>query len=494
MKSIGIDVGTSFIKVSLLEVESGRCLGTSTCPESEMPVHAERPGWAEQDPDMWWKNVGLCLKNLDDRYSLKDVKSIGITYQMHGLVCVDKKGKPLRKSIIWSDSRAVEIGAKAFKKIGKEECLTRLLNSPGNFTASKMAWVKQNEPEVFSQTYKFFLPGDYIAYKLTGDMSTTDSGLSEQILWDFSEDAPARFVREHYGIPASYVPAHKSSLGVQSLTSAEVERTWNIPKGTPVSYRAGDQPNNAFSLNVMEEGEVAATAGTSGVVYGITSKSVADDLSRVNQFLHVNHHRDNPHYGVLLCINGTGILNAWIRRNLLSGMSYDQMNKEASKVPAGSEGLLILPFGNGAERMLENRYTGVQMSGLDLNRHHRGHFVRAAQEGIAFSFRYGIEIMKEMGMQPGVIRAGEANMFLSPVFIKTLASLTGATIELYNTDGALGAARGAAWGAGLYKSRRECFSGLEKVRTQKPEPSWEEPLEKAYITWKKQLESILSNV
>ncbi|HRW95682.1 MAG TPA: FGGY family carbohydrate kinase, partial [Bacteroidales bacterium] len=256
MKSIGIDVGTSFIKVSLLDVESGRCLGTATCPETEMPVEAIRPGWAEQDPDMWWENVGLCLKNLDDRYSLKDVKSIGITYQMHGLVCVDKKGIPLRKSIIWSDSRAVEIGAKAFKKIGKEECLTRLLNSPGNFTASKMAWVKENEPEVFSQTYKFFLPGDYIAYKLTGDMSTTDSGLSEQILWDFLEDAPARFVRDYYGIPASYVPAHKSSLGVQSLTSAEVERKWNIPKGTPISYRAGDQPNNAFSLNVMEEGEV----------------------------------------------------------------------------------------------------------------------------------------------------------------------------------------------------------------------------------------------
>ncbi len=494
MKSIGIDVGTSFIKVSLLDLKSGNCIAASTSPETEMPVHAERPGWAEQDPDMWWENVSRCLKQLDDNYSLKDVKSIGITYQMHGLVCVDKNGNTLRKSIIWSDSRAVEIGAKAFKEIGKEECLTRLLNSPGNFTASKMAWVKENEPDVFFKTFKFFLPGDFIAYKLTGDMSTTNSGLSEQILWDFREDAPAGFVRDYYGIPASYVPAHKPSLGIQSLTSAEVEKQWNIPAGTPVSYRAGDQPNNAFSLNVMEEGEVAATAGTSGVVYGITSKSTADPLSRVNQFLHVNHHRDNPHYGVLLCINGTGILNAWIRRNLLSGLSYDQMNTEASGVPAGSEGLLILPFGNGAERMLENRFTGVQMSGLDLNRHHRGHFVRAAQEGIAFSFRYGIEIMKEMGMQPGVIRAGEANMFLSPVFIKTLASLIGATIELYNTDGALGAARGAAWGAGLYKNRQECFSGLEMVRTQKPEPSWKAPLEAAYIAWKKQLESILSNV
>ena len=363
-----------------------------------------------------------------------------------------------------------------------------------NFSAAKMACVSANEPEVFERTYKFFLPGDYIAYKLTGDISTTESGLSEQILWDFKEDAPAEFVRDYFGIPASCLPQHKPSLGVQCHTSLQMEKQFGIPKGTPVSYRAGDQPNNAFSLNVMEAGEVAATAGTSGVVYGITDKSVADQRSRVNQFLHVNHKQNDPHYGVLLCINGTGILNAWVRRNLVPDLSYDQMNREAAVVPPGSDGVLVLPFGNGAERMLENRFTGVSFCGLDLNRHGRGHFLRAAQEGIAFSFRYGIEIMKQMGMEPRVIRAGKANMFLSPVFSGTVATLSNATIELYNTDGALGAARGAAWGAGLYLSREACFSGLELVQTQEPKPSWKDPLEEAYLQWKNQLETILSNI
>ena len=494
MKSIGIDVGTSFIKVSLLDVKTGQCLASFTYPAAEMPVKAVRAGWAEQDPDMWWDNVCWCLKALNTEYGLKDVGAIGITYQMHGLVCIDREGRPLRDSIIWSDSRAVEYGALAFENIGKEKCLARLLNSPGNFTAAKMAWVRANEPEVFERTIKFFLPGDYIAYKLTGDISTTESGLSEQILWDFKEDAPAEFVRDYFGIPASCLPQHKPSLGVQCHTSLQMEKQFGIPKGTPVSYRAGDQPNNAFSLNVMEAGEVAATAGTSGVVYGITDKSVADQRSRVNQFLHVNHKRNDPHYGVLLCINGTGILNAWVRRNLVPDLSYDQMNREAAVVPPGSDGVLVLPFGNGAERMLENRFTGVSFCGLDLNRHSRGHFLRAAQEGIAFSFRYGIEIMKQMGMEPRVIRAGKANMFLSPVFSGTVATLSNATIELYNTDGALGAARGAAWGAGLYLSREACFSGLELVQTQEPKPSWKDPLEEAYLQWKNQLETILSNI
>ena len=494
MKSIGIDVGTSFIKVSLLDVETGRCQASYSFPSAEMPVKAVRTGWAEQDPRVWWENVGWCLKEMNGKHGLKDVKSIGITYQMHGLVCIDEKGNPLRDSIIWSDSRAVEYGAEAFLHIGKEKCLSRLLNSPGNFTAAKMAWVKENEPELFKRTCKFFLPGDYIAYKLTGNISTTESGLSEQILWDFTDDAPAGFVMDHFGFPAHILPEHKPSLGIQCHTSAGTEKLFGIPAGTPVSYRAGDQPNNAFSLNVMEAGEVAATAGTSGVVYGVTDKSIADQRSRVNQFLHVNHRPGDPHYGVLLCINGTGILNAWIRRNLLPGMSYDQMNEKASQAPAGCDGLHVLPFGNGAERILENRFTGASFSGIDLNRHDTRHFLRAAQEGIAFSFRYGMDIMKQMGIVPTVIRAGKANMFLSPVFRATIATLANASIELYNTDGSLGAARGAALGAGLYQSREACFSGLELLQTEKPQPLWKERLEEAYGHWKEQLDKQLSNI
>jgi len=494
MTSLGIDIGSSSVKVSLLNIQSGKCLAAVTLPSSEMPIEAAHPGWAEQDPDMWWTYVCDAIARIAATNPLKEIKSVGITYQMHGLVCIDKNGKPLRKSIIWCDSRAVETGEKAFREIGPEKCLTHLLNSPGNFTASKMAWVKKNEPEIFARTYKFFLPGDYIAYKLSGEICTTGSGLSEQILWDFTTDTPAEFVSDYYGIPSSYLPVHKPSLGIQSYTSRETEIRLGIPQGTPISYRAGDQPNNAFSLNVMDSGEIAATAGTSGVVYGITDTPRADKQSRVNPFLHVNHSSGNPRYGVLLCINGTGILNAWMRKNVSPELSYAQMNELMALAPAGSDGLSILPFGNGAERILENRFTGVQINGLDLNRHSRSHFLRAAHEGIAFSFRYGVDIMKDMGLVPKVIRAGEANMFLSPVFRNTLATLCDASIELYNTDGSLGAARGAAWGAGHYESREACFAGLKCIRSEEPRTSWRGPLEMAYQNWKNKLEKAISNI
>ncbi len=488
MKTLGIDVGSSSVKVSLLDLSTGECAASATLPTAEMPIASPRTGWAEQEPDMWWGYVCEGIRQIAAQgHPMGEVRAVGITYQMHGLVCLDKHGNVLRPSIIWCDSRAVETGARALEAIGREECLSRALNSPGNFTASKMAWVKQNEPEVFAATDKFMLPGDYIAYKLSGEISTTSGGLSEQILWDFREDRRADFIAQHYGLPASMIPQDGPSIGVTAYTDAATESLLGIPKGTPISYRAGDQPNNAFSLNVMEPGEIAATGGTSGVVYGVTDSPQADPLSRVNTFLHVNHSKADPRYGVLLCINGTGILNAWTRRTVAADLSYEQINAMAAEIPSGSEGLVMLPFGNGAERMLENRFTGACLSNVDLNRHTRAHILRAAQEGIACAFRYGIDIMKGIGLAPSVIRAGNANLFLSPIFRTALATLTGAKIELYNTDGALGAARGAALGAGLYASREQAFASLRRLGTVEPDSSLGAPLQAAYTQWTNEL-------
>ncbi len=437
MKALGIDMGTSSIKVSLLDIESG-------------------------------------------------------TYQMHGLVCLDREGRPLRKSIIWCDSRAVAIGDEARDALGRDRCLERLLNSPGNFTASKAAWVKRNEPELFARIDRFMLPGDYAAYRLTGCPSTTESGLSEQILWDFAANGRADFLAEHYGLPTGMIPEALPSIGIQARTNSAAEREFGIPEGTPISYRAGDQPNNAFSLNVLDAGEVAATGGTSGVIYGVTDRPEADPQSRVNTFLHVNHTAGAPRYGILLCINGTGILNSWLRRNIARGLSYEEMNALAAEAPAGCEGLTVLPFGNGAERVLENRFTGVSFAGIDLNRHTTAHLVRAAHEGIAFSFYYGLEIMRGMGLDPSVIRAGKANLFLSPLFRETLATLSGARIELFNTDGSLGAARGAALGAGFYASREEAFASLRRLESVEPDPSRKAVLDEAYARWKAELQTRLN--
>lgn len=492
MYSLGIDVGSSSVKVALLDIESGKCVCSSTNPKVEAPIIAERKGWAEQDPQSWWEYLCEGVRDMAREHDMSQVAAIGISYQMHGLVALDKDCKPVRNSIIWCDSRAVEVGAAALEGIGYDKCMSSLLNSPGNFTASKLAWVKKNEPQVYERIWKFMLPGDYIAYLLTGEVTTTATGLSEGILWDFKKNSRADFVAEYYGIEKDKFSEIVPAVGVQARTSRQVEELLGIPEGTPVSYRAGDQPNNAFSLNVLRPGEIAATGGTSGVVYGVTDLPKADPQSRVNTFLHVTG-SDEPRMGVLLCINGTGIMNSWAHKNVAFDMSYPEMNELAATAPVGSDGLLVLPFGNGAERVLANRNVGAKLAGIDLVRHSRAHILRAVQEGIAFSFRYGIDIMKNLGLRPNVIRAGKANMFLSPLFRSTLATLCDARIELFDTDGSLGAARGAALGAGIYKNADEAFSTLERLDVIEPAASWKDALEEAYASWKAEVEKAVSD-
>lgn len=492
MYSLGIDVGSSSVKVALLDIGSGKCVCSATNPKSEAPIKAVHKGWAEQDPQSWWNYMCEGILEMSSSHDMSDVASIGISYQMHGLVAVDKDVRPVRDAIIWCDSRAVQTGEDALQGIGYDRCMSQLLNSPGNFTASKLAWVKRNEPSVYDRIWKAMLPGDYIAYMLTGEVSTTAGGLSEGILWDFRHNCRADFVADYFGISHDLFPTVVPSLGIQARTSSRVKELLGIPEGTPVSYRAGDQPNNAFSLDVLKPGEIAATGGTSGVVYGVTDIPKADPLSRVNTFLHVTDSSE-PRLGVLLCINGTGIMNAWARRNVTPDLSYTEMNELGATAPMGCDGLLVLPFGNGAERVLSNKNIGARMAGIDLVRHGKAHILRAVQEGIAFSFRYGIDIMKDMGLKPDVIRAGKANMFLNPLFRSTLATLCDARIELFDTDGSLGAARGGALGAGIYSSSEEAFATLTKLETIEPEASWKAPLEDTYARWKKEVEISINN-
>lgn len=491
MYSLGIDVGTSSVKVSLLDISTGICVDSSTNPKVEAPIKAVSKGWAEQDPESWWTYLCEGVRDIAGRHPMDKVQSIGITYQMHGLVCIDKDCRPVRDAIIWCDSRAVGIGAEALDGIGYDKCMEHLLNSPGNFTASKLKWVMVNEPEIYNRIWKFMLPGDYIAYKFSGEVTTTETGLSEGILWDFKEGHRADFLAEYYGIGKDKFADIVPSIGIQCRTTAAIQSELGIPEGTPICYRAGDQPNNAFSLNVLNPGEIAATGGTSGVVYGVTDVPKADPESRVNTFLHVNNTPEANRFGVLLCINGTGIMNSWLHKNVTKELSYPEMNELAEKAPAGSDGLSVIPFGNGAERVLGNRATGARIAGLDLVRHSTAHLVRATHEGIAFSFIYGIEIMKNLGLDLHVIRAGKANMFLNPVFRKTLATLCGSSIELLNTDGSFGAARGGALGAGFYASPEAAFENLTVEQTITPEPSWKAPLEEAYSLWKSELEKAL---
>jgi xylulokinase len=495
MQILGYDLGSSSVKASIIDTETGSCIASAFYPKEEMPMQADKPGWAEQDPEMWWKFAVMATRDILQQPGVKKeaVSAIGISYQMHGLVIVDRDYKPIRPSIIWCDSRAVNIGEKAFESIGRERCLASHLNSPGNFTASKLAWVKENEPDIFEKIYKIMLPGDYLAMKLTGEIMTTPSGLSEGIMWDFENNDISSVVLDHFGFDRSMIPDIVPVFSVQGKTASPAAEELGIKAGIPVTYRAGDQPNNAFSLNVLNPGEIAATAGTSGVVYGISDKVMYDPESRVNTFAHVNHSPDNNRLGVLLCINGTGILNSWVKRNVAGGISYEEINSLAASVGPGSNGVTILPFGNGSERMLGNRYPGCQISGVDFNSHSNDHIMRAAQEGIVFAFRYGMDIMKSTGINPTIIRAGHSNMFLSSIFRESLASITGASIELYNTDGSQGAARAAGIGAGIFSSPGEAFGGLNMVERIEPVKGMLSALEEAYSKWEDKLQRVLKH-
>jgi len=488
MYLLGYDLGSSSVKASIVDARTGECIANDFYPRREMQIKSPRTGWAEQDPEMWWQNLISVTQSVMSQAGIhpSEIKAIGISYQMHGLVLVDNQMKVLRDSIIWCDSRAVSYGEKAMTEIGEEKCLSQVLNSPGNFTLSKLAWVKENEPETYNKIRYFMLPGDYIALRMTGTAATTASGLSEGIAWDFQKEAPASFLLDYFGFPESMIPQIVETFGNQGSLMPDVAAELGLAAGTPVTYRAGDQPNNALSLNVLNPGEIAATAGTSGVVYGVNADSKYDPQSRVNSFAHVNHQKVAKRVGVLLCINGTAILNTWIKNTVApEGVDYDGMNELAATVPVGSNGLSIIPFGNGAERVLENAEPGCSVHGINFLQHGKAHIIRAAHEGIAFSFKYGMDIMNEMGIETHTIRAGYANLFLSPIFRQTLANITGAALELYNTDGSVGAARGAGIGAGIFKDAEEAFASLAKVMVVKPEPLELEATQKAYERWKK---------
>lgn len=494
MYLLGCDIGSSSVKASIVDAQTGQAVVSDFYPKEEAVINALRPGWAEQDPAMWWEYLKNAVQGALTKGNIKgsEIEAIGISYQMHGLVVVDKNKQVLRPSIIWCDSRAVPYGDRAFKNIGEKHCLTSLLNSPGNFTAAKLAWIKEYEPAVFEKIYKIMLPGDYAAMRMTGEIVTTVSGLSEGVFWDFRNNCISEDVMNYFGFSKSLIASVKPTFGNQGELTHAASQELGLKKGIPVTYRAGDQPNNALSLNVLNPGEIAATGGTSGVVYGVNNHVAYDTLSRVNTFAHVNHTAENPRLGVLLCINGVGILNSWVKRNIApAGITYNQLNDLAATIPIGSDGISILPFGNGAERMLQNRQIDCSIQGLNFNIHTNAHLARAAQEGIVFSFKYGMDIMNEMGIDIEVIRAGNANLFLSPIFRETLAGVTGTVIELYDTTGAIGAAIGAGIGAGIYTTAQEAFASLKKIDVIEPDGLKADKCVGAYEIWKERLEQIL---
>jgi xylulokinase len=492
MLLLGIDLGTSSVKVSVIDASNGKVMATAQHPETEAAIISHQPGWAEQSPNQWWHDVKAAILKLHatGAYKPSDIGAIGIAYQMHGLVLVDSHQNVIRDSIIWCDNRAVALGEKAFETIGHNYCLTHLLNSPGNFTASKLAWVKQNEPEHYAQIHKMMLPGDFIAMKLTGEITTTIAALSEGMFWDFKNNCLSTEVMDYYGLDAHHIPAIKNVFDTHGYVTEHIASELGISKGIPVTYKAGDQQNNALSLNVLNPGEVAATAGTSAVIYAVSDSLQADTASRVNSFAHVNHTQEHNSIGVLLCINGAGISNSWMK-NKMGASSYNQMNALAASVAPGSDGVAVLPFGNGSERMLHNKNIGAHILGLDFNRHQAAHLFRAVQEGVVFAMQFGFKVLQQNGVQPTVIRAGKANMYLSDVFVDCFVNTLGVPLELYHTDGSKGAAIGAGYGAKVYATIEEAFVNSKPLTTIAPSANTN--YTEAYQNWEQQLALQIKN-
>ncbi|SDC40434.1 xylulokinase [Niabella drilacis] len=493
---LGIDIGTSAVKAALVDADTREVVASASFPETvEREIRSARQGWAEQDPEQWWADVKAAVLLLGERTgeSLEAVEAIGITYQMHGLVITDARRNLLRDAIIWCDSRALQEGTAALEAIGKERCLQHLLNYPGNFTAAKLAWVKRHEPEVYAHIDKIMLPGDYIALRLGDSVTSTVSMLSEGVFWDFREQALSRDILDFFGFDPGIFGTTQPVFSNHGTLSAAVAGELHMKAGTPITYKAGDQLNNALSLNVLKPGEIATTAGTSGVIYAVTDQLVYDPLSRINGFAHVNHLPGQTRIGLLLCINGAGISNRWIRDCTGAQHSYAQMNEMAATVPAGADGLLYFPFGNGAERMLENRIVQAGFGGIDLNKHSTAHLYRAVQEGIAFAFRYGLDIMRQNGLQAKVVKAGKANLFLSQVFAQVFVNVTGLTLELYHTDASVGAAIGAGIGFGIY-TEANAFENLRQAAVIIPEAGLSQHYETIYQDWLKKMDQqILQN-
>lgn len=483
---LGYDLGSSSVKASIIDAATGLCIASAFRPQMEMPITAKQQGWAEQAPEMWWRHLKEATQAILRKSGIDscDVAAIGISYQMHGLVAIDRQGKVLRDAIIWCDSRAVATGDRAFARLGERYCFEHLLNHPGNFTASKLGWIRENEPDVFSRIHKIMLPGDYIAYRMTGEARTTMPGLSEGMFWDYSTGTASSELLEALGIPRDMLAEIVPTFGRQGELLPHIAEELGLKKGTPVTYRAGDQPNNAFSLNVLNPGEIAANAGTSGVVYGVTDKNMADMQSRINTVLHVNHQAEAKRLGLLLCINGVGSLMSWVKRNIADAdADYHEIDKACADIQIGSEGVSVIPFGNGAERILKNVDINASFHGINFNTHNKWHLIRAAQEGVAFSFKYGMDIMRDAGMDVRIIRAGNANMFKSPVFREALANISDTVIELYDADGSIGAAKGAGVGAGIYSSLTEAFSTLDRISVTEPASTAKEPYRQAYTRW-----------
>ena len=477
---LGFDVGSSSVKASLVNADSGKCVATAFFPEKEAPIMAVKAGWAEQDPQMWWDNAKLSLKKImvEAGATAEEIKAIGISYQMHGLVCVDKNLKALRPSIIWCDSRAVPYGEKAFKDLGADQCLSHLLNSPGNFTAAKLAWVKENEPENFKKIKKIMLPKDYLAYKLSGTFCTDYSDASGMLLLDVKNRKWSKEMCDICGITEDMLPKLFDSFEKVGELKHDLAAELGLRDGVVIAAGAGDNAAAAVGTGTVGNNKCNISLGTSGTIF-MSSDSFAVDS---NNALHSFDHADG-HFHLMGCMLSAASCNKWWMDEILKTKDYADEQKGIDKL--GENHVFFLPYLMGERSPWNNPNARATFTGITMDTT-REDMTQAVLEGVAFATRDMYEVAKSIGVAPKrtMICGGGAK---SPLWRRMIANILNVEVDVPSCEEGpgMGGAMLAMVACGAYKSVEEAAAAIVKVdKTEKPDPELVAKYEARYQQFK----------
>lgn len=470
---IGIDLGTSGVKTVLFD-ESGKPVASSTV---EYPLYQPNLGWAEQDPEDWWKGTCESINNvmLKSGVNKQDVKGVGLSGQMHGAVLLDKNDKVLRKAIIWCDQRSAAECDQITQLVGKER-LIEITANPAltGFTASKVMWVKNNEPQIFEKIAKILLPKDYIRLRLTGEYATEVSDASGMQFMNIAQRKWSSEVLGKLEISESMLGKMYESQEVTGKVTASAAAITGLNEGTIVVGGAGDQAAGAVGNGIVKPGVVSSTIGTSGVVFAYTDKLTIDPLGRVHTFCHAVPNT----YHIMGVTQGAGLSLKWFRDNFcmeelmtaeLSNIDvYKLLDAEAENITPCSDGLVYLPYLMGERTPhLDPDARGV-FFGLTA-KHTKPHFVRSIMEGVTYSLRDCLEIIRGMGVEVSEVRASGGGG-KSKIWRQMQADVFGTNINrIFSDEGpALGVAILAGVGAGIYDSVPQACSNVIKVKDSLP--------------------------
>lgn len=437
---LGIDVSTTATKALLVD-EKGTPVGSAS---SEYPLSTPRPLWSEQDPACWWNGAVDAIRAVLRKTGADPagIRGVGLTGQMHGLVLLDGDGRVLRPAILWNDQRTQAQCDRIHETIGKERFIERSGNvALTGFTAPKILWVRENEPEVFARARHLLLPKDLVRYELTGDFATDAADASGTVLLDLKSRTWSREITGALGIPAEWLPRIAEGPEVTGRISRRAAELTGLPAGIPVVGGGGDQAAQAVGVGAVSEGIAALTLGTSGVVFATTPGPLVEPQGRLHAFCHSVPGRWHL-MGVMLSAAGS---LRWFRDTFAPGTGYDELLKPAAGVPAGGEGLLFLPYLTGERTPHPDPLARGAFAGLTL-RHGLPHLTRSVLEGVSFGLRDSFELMKSAGLaRIGQIRVSGGGA-RSALWRQILADVF--ACELVTVDTTEGAALGAALLAG----------------------------------------------